>query len=179
LRYAVIGRFSAAFFRYRGTGCGTSGAYGEPAASSANSVLSAAVAAGHAEVTLENGYSQMYNLQFEEAHGTFQEWGGCAPAIPWARSSMPRLSCSRSSTACMCCSRSSSFTISTGSPITSSSRIPGSAPKRALYLQLLPYGRQELRHHAEWQFTVCEPWGSRLQTIPHDSERPVTAVLGS
>jgi hypothetical protein len=26
---------------------------------------------------------------------------------------------------------------------------------------------------------VCEPWGSRLQTIPHDSERPVTAVLGS
>jgi tetratricopeptide (TPR) repeat protein len=38
------------------------------------SVLSAGAAAGHAEVTLENGYSQMYNLQFEEAHGTFQEW---------------------------------------------------------------------------------------------------------
>jgi hypothetical protein len=37
-------------------------------------VLSAAATAGHAEVTLENGYSQMYNLQFEEAHGTFQEW---------------------------------------------------------------------------------------------------------
>jgi tetratricopeptide (TPR) repeat protein len=38
------------------------------------SVLSAAASAGHAEVTLENGYSQMYNLQFEEAHVTFQEW---------------------------------------------------------------------------------------------------------
>jgi tetratricopeptide (TPR) repeat protein len=38
------------------------------------SVLLAAASAGHAEVTLENGYSQMYNLQFQEAHGTFQEW---------------------------------------------------------------------------------------------------------
>ena len=52
-------------------------------------------------------------------------------------------------------------------------------PNALFTVQLLPYGRQELRHHAEWQFTVCEPWGSRLQTIPHDSERPVTAVLGS
>ncbi|MGA3041552.1 MAG: hypothetical protein ABSF54_12270 [Bryobacteraceae bacterium] len=34
----------------------------------------AAASSGYAEVTLENGYSQMYNLQFEEAHGTFQEW---------------------------------------------------------------------------------------------------------
>jgi hypothetical protein len=32
-------------------------------------VLSAAASAGHAEVTLENGYSQMYNFQFEDAHG--------------------------------------------------------------------------------------------------------------
>ena len=38
------------------------------------SVLSAAASAGHAEVTLENGYSQMYNFQFEEAHGTFKQW---------------------------------------------------------------------------------------------------------
>jgi tetratricopeptide (TPR) repeat protein len=38
------------------------------------SMLSVAASAGHAVVTLENGYSQMYNLQFEEAHGTFQEW---------------------------------------------------------------------------------------------------------
>jgi tetratricopeptide (TPR) repeat protein len=38
------------------------------------SVLSAAASAGHAAPTLENGYSQMYNLQFEEAHGTFHEW---------------------------------------------------------------------------------------------------------
>ncbi len=37
-------------------------------------MLSVAASAGHAVVTLENGYSQMYNLQFEEAHGTFQEW---------------------------------------------------------------------------------------------------------
>ena len=37
-------------------------------------VLSAAAAAEHPEVTLENGYSQMYNLQFEEAHGTFKQW---------------------------------------------------------------------------------------------------------
>jgi len=34
----------------------------------------AAASSGYAEVTLENGYSQMYNLQFEEAHGTFQAW---------------------------------------------------------------------------------------------------------
>jgi hypothetical protein len=34
----------------------------------------AAASSGYAEVTLENGYSQMYNLQFEEAHGTFHEW---------------------------------------------------------------------------------------------------------
>ncbi len=38
------------------------------------SVLAAAASAGRAEVTLENGYSHMYNLQFEEAHVTFQEW---------------------------------------------------------------------------------------------------------
>ena len=38
------------------------------------SVLSAAASACHAEVTLENGYSQMYNFQFEDAHGTFKQW---------------------------------------------------------------------------------------------------------
>ena len=38
------------------------------------SVLAAAASAGHAEVTLETGYSQMYNLQFQDAHGTFQQW---------------------------------------------------------------------------------------------------------
>ncbi|MGA2577248.1 MAG: hypothetical protein ABSH24_14615 [Bryobacteraceae bacterium] len=37
-------------------------------------LLSAGATAGYAEVTLENGYSQMYNLQFAEAHGTFHEW---------------------------------------------------------------------------------------------------------
>jgi hypothetical protein len=38
------------------------------------SVLSVAAAADHAEVALGNGYSQLYNLQFEEAHGTFRQW---------------------------------------------------------------------------------------------------------
>src|SRR5580693_149260 len=39
------------------------------------SVLLAVAAAGRTEVTtLEKGYSQMYNLQFEEAHKTFKDW---------------------------------------------------------------------------------------------------------
>jgi tetratricopeptide (TPR) repeat protein len=38
-------------------------------------VLLAAAAACRAEVTtLEKGYSQMYDLQFEEAHNTFKDW---------------------------------------------------------------------------------------------------------
>jgi tetratricopeptide (TPR) repeat protein len=46
------------------------------------SLLSAAASAGYAEVTLENGYSQMYNLQFEDAHGTFKEWERLHPSDP-------------------------------------------------------------------------------------------------
>jgi hypothetical protein len=37
-------------------------------------VFSAAASAGPAEVSLDNGYRQMYNLQFEEAHARFKQW---------------------------------------------------------------------------------------------------------
>src|SRR5579871_918966 len=38
------------------------------------SLLCATASAGLTQVTLEKGYSQMYNFQFVAAHGTFKEW---------------------------------------------------------------------------------------------------------
>src|SRR5258707_8946600 len=34
--------------------------------------------------TLDNGYGQMYNLQFPEAHNTFHAWGAAHPDDPMA-----------------------------------------------------------------------------------------------
>jgi hypothetical protein len=42
----------------------------------------AAAALGHAETPLEQGYRQMYNLQFAQAHETFHEWQSAHPQDP-------------------------------------------------------------------------------------------------
>src|SRR5215813_3233880 len=44
--------------------------------------LLSAVALAHAEPTLEQGYRQMYNLQFDEAHKTFGAWQAAHPQDP-------------------------------------------------------------------------------------------------
>ena len=42
---------------------------------------------GSAETTLEAGYRQLYDLQFEQAHRTFQDWGRMNPDDPMAPAS--------------------------------------------------------------------------------------------
>jgi hypothetical protein len=50
-------------------------------------VLGAAAFPASADTALEKGYRQMYNLQFERAHQTFQEWRHLHPDDPMAPAS--------------------------------------------------------------------------------------------
>jgi len=107
LRYAVIGRFSAAFFRYR--------QYRLRHIRRLMRVGDQFVGTPVHPPLCSYPCSRLQpNVQSPVRGRPRHISGDCTPAIPWVQSPMPRLSCSRNSTACMCCSRSSSFTTSIG-----------------------------------------------------------------